>query len=110
MKTENKQGSGTNVEHSTDDGKPLVSGSLSKREKLSLLSADIFARRNDLNFHLKSELCAVIWLLAKGTKNEFDCKEIINSVYPTFFKDCHERAECCRSGGNQSDEAEQSTH
>ena len=79
----------SNTDQDKQSCKTGVSGSISKREKLSLLSADIFARRKDYNFHLTSELCAVIWLLGKGTKNEYDCKEIINSVYPQFFQDCH---------------------
>ena len=79
----------SNTDQTKQSCRTGVSGSVSKCEKLSLLSADIFARKKDYNFHLTSELCAVIWLLGKGTKNEYDCKEIINSVYPQFFQDCH---------------------
>ena len=79
----------SNEEQNGFFAKTTVSGSLSKREKLSLLSADIFANKNDKRFHLTSELCGVIWFLSKGTKNEYDCKEIINSVYPEFFQDFH---------------------
>jgi hypothetical protein len=69
--------------------KPIVSrSSLSKREQMSLLSADICSVKisRPLQFDAESNLCAVIRLLSKGTRYEYDANEIIKAVCPKYFE------------------------
>lgn len=69
--------------------KPIVGrSSLSKREQMSLLSADICSVKisRPLQFDAESNLCAVIRLLSKGTRYEYDANEIIKTVCPKYFE------------------------
>jgi hypothetical protein len=68
--------------------KPNVRRSTGKRERLSLLSAEIITdyKFNKMNLDITSSLSSVIWLLAKGTRNQEDCKDIIQTICPTFFE------------------------
>jgi len=61
---------------------------MSKRDKIAYLVADILAmQETNTRFDLVNNLCAVIWQLSKGTKQETDCKELVEKFCPEFFKE-----------------------
>jgi hypothetical protein len=85
---QNSDSSDDNSQVSPTCPKPIVMRRMGKREKLMRMSSEIITdyKFNRNRFDLKSNLCSVIWLLAKNTKNQDDCKDIINAVCPEFFE------------------------
>lgn len=61
----------------------------SKLDRLSMLNGDASESQSPLSTTKErgkmSILCATIWLLAEHTRYELDAKDIIMSIFPTFF-------------------------
>ena len=58
---------------------------MSKRDDFAKLNAEIYMLHRKPNQTFTSHLCAAIWILAKGTVNEIDAKDMITLLCPDFF-------------------------